>query len=129
MKIALALLHRCGRQHVDLCSTLNEKITGGGRSDRSALLSNEPANSAFSTLGSDSNYVLLTSDGSQIIPDPHDALPVALTNTSGCDKIAAARAAVEVFTRFHRCQWSDRHDQVSEIWSHDVENYVSGGAE
>ena len=102
LKIALGLLQSCGRQHVDLCSTLNEKITGGGRSDRSALLSNEPANSAFNTLGSDSNYVLLTSDGSQIIPDPHDALPVALINTSRlCYKPGSGLAPhVEVFTRF-----------------------------
>ena len=46
LKIALDLLHICGRQHGDIRSTLNEKITGSQRGDRSALLSNEPANSA-----------------------------------------------------------------------------------
>ena len=45
---------------------------------------------------------MLTSDGSQIIPDPHDALPVALTNTSRlCYKPGSGLAPrVEVFTRF-----------------------------
>ena len=102
LKIALDLLHRCGRQHAEIRSTLNEKITGSGRGDRSALLSNEPADSAVNTSRSGSNYVLLTSDGSQIIPDPHDALPVALTNTSRlCYQPGSGLAPqVEVFTRF-----------------------------
>ena len=102
LKIALDLLHSCGRQHADIRSALNEKITGSQRGDRSALLSNEPADSALNISESGSNYVLLTSDGSQIIPDPHDALPVALTNTSRlCYKPGSGLAPrVEVFTRF-----------------------------
>ena len=102
LKIAIELLLSCGRQHADIRSALNEKITGSQHGDRSALLSNEPADSALNTSGSGSNYVLLTSDGSQIIPDPHDALPVALTNTSRlCYKPGSGLAPkVEVFTRF-----------------------------
>jgi hypothetical protein len=102
LKIALDLLHRCGQKHADIRSTLNEKVTGSGRGDRSALLTNEPADSAFSTSGSGSNYVLLTSDGSQIIPDPHDALPLALINTSRLCYTPGSGLAphVEVFTRF-----------------------------
>jgi hypothetical protein len=102
LKIALDLLYGCGRKHAYIRSSLNEKITGGGRGDRSALLSNEPADSALNPPESDQNYVLLTSDGSQIIPDPHDALPVALTNTSRlCYKPGSGLAPhIEVFTRF-----------------------------
>ncbi len=102
LKIALELLYACSRKFADIRSTLNEKITAGGRGDRSALLSNEPADSAINTSGVKQNYVLLSSDGSQIIPNPHDALPVALTNTSRlCFLPGSGRAPnVEVFTRF-----------------------------
>ena len=102
MKIAIELLHSCGRQHADIRIALNEKMTRAQRGDRSALLSNEPADSALNTSGSGLNYILLTSDGSQIIPDPHDALPVALTNTSRLCYIPGSGLAprVEVFTRF-----------------------------
>ncbi len=102
LKIALELLHMCGRQHTGIRSTLNEKITGSRQGDRTALLSYEPADSAVDIPVTDSNYILLTSDGSQIIPDPHDALPVALINTSRlCYEPGSGRAPqVEVFTRF-----------------------------
>jgi hypothetical protein len=102
LQIALNLLHACGRQHAEFQSTLNDKITNRHRSDRSALLSNELADSAFNSAGPVSNYVLITSDGSQIIPSPHDALPVALINTSRLCFLPGSGLAptVDVFTQF-----------------------------
>ena len=82
LKIALGLLHDCGQRHSEIHAALNEKITISRHSERCALLADSPADSFFDPPMSDLNYVLLASDGSQIIPNPHDALPVALINTS-----------------------------------------------
>ena len=82
LKIALGLLHDCGQRHCEIHAAFNEKITTSQHSDRCALLADSPADSFFDPPMSDLNYILLASDGSQIIPNPHDALPVALINTS-----------------------------------------------
>ena len=102
LKTALEFLRACGRQHAELRSALNDKITNRQRGDRCALLANEPADSAFDTSDPGSAYVLITSDGSQIIPSPHDALPVALVNTSRlCFQPGSGLAPqVDVFTQF-----------------------------
>lgn len=102
LQVALDLLRACGRQHTEMRSTLNDKITNRQRGDRCALLADEPADSALDTLDPGSNYVLLASDGSQIIPSPHDALPVALVNTSRlCFQPGSGLAPrVDVFTQF-----------------------------
>ncbi len=102
LQTALELLRDCGRQHSEIRSTINDKITTRQRGDRCALLGDEHADSAFDSLEPGSNYVLITSDGSQIIPSPHDALPVALVNTSRlCFKPGSGLAPqVDVFTQF-----------------------------
>ena len=102
LQTALELLHDCGRRHAELRLILNERITTRQSSDRCALLSNEPANAVFDPVEPGLKYVLISSDGSQIVPSPHDALPVALVNTSRlCFKPGSGLAPqVEVFTRF-----------------------------
>lgn len=102
LQTALELLRDCGRRHSEIRSSLNDKITSRQRGDRCALLANEPADSSHNSPESSSNYVLLTSDGSQIAPSPHDALSVALVNTSRlCFQPGSGLAPqVDVFTQF-----------------------------
>ena len=102
LKVALDLLHQCGRRHAEIRHSINDKISNRQHVDRCALLSGEPSDSAFDTAETASNYVLITSDGSQIIPNPHDALPVALVNTSRlCFQPGSGLAPqVDVFTQF-----------------------------
>jgi hypothetical protein len=102
LQIALELIHDCGRRHSELHTILNDSITSRQRGERCALLADEPADSACDSPESGSNYILLTSDGSQIIPSAHDALSVALVNTSRlCYQPGSGLAPqVDVFTRF-----------------------------
>jgi hypothetical protein len=99
---SLELLHSCGRQHSEICNILNDRIKSRNSGKRTALLKDEPADFACDLPESGPNYILITSDGSQIVPSPHDALPVALVNTSRlCFRPGSGLAPqVEVFTKF-----------------------------
>jgi hypothetical protein len=99
---ALELLHSCGRQHSEICNILNDRIKSRNSGERTALLKDEPADFSCDLSESGPNYVLLSSDGSQIVPSPHDSLPVALVNTS-CLAVQPGSGfapKVEVFTKF-----------------------------
>ncbi|MDP2965543.1 MAG: DNA double-strand break repair nuclease NurA [Pelolinea sp.] len=102
LQTALELLRDCGRRHSEIRSSLNEKITSRQRGDRCSLLVDEPADSAINSPDLSLNYILLTSDGSQIVPSTHDALSVALVNTSRlCYQPGSGLAPqVDVFTKF-----------------------------
>jgi hypothetical protein len=107
---ALDLLRSCGARHSEMLSTLNEKITTSQQGDRCGLLAGDPADSAFDPQVSDSKYTLITSDGSQIIPSIHDALPVALVNTSRLSYQPGSSLAprVDVTTQF----LTDSHGRI-----------------
>ena len=102
LQTALELLRDCGRRHSEIRSTLNDRITSRQRGDRCALLADEPAVTSSDSPESGSSYILLASDGSQIVPNSHDALSVALVNTSRlCYQPGSGLAPqVKVFTKF-----------------------------
>ncbi|MCJ7519062.1 MAG: DNA double-strand break repair nuclease NurA [Anaerolineaceae bacterium] len=102
LQTALELLRNCGQRHPEIRSLLNEKITSHQRGDRCALLADEPADSSCESPKLGEDYILLTSDGSQIIPSAHDALSVALVNTSRlCYQPGSGHVPrVDVLTKF-----------------------------
>ena len=102
LQIALNLMQVCGQQHSAVRPTVNTNIATNGRGVRCAFLADEPCNSTFDPPQTSTTYILLTSDGSQIIPNPHDALPVALINTSRLSYRPGSGQApqVDVTTKF-----------------------------
>jgi hypothetical protein len=107
---ALELLRSCGRRHSEIHDSLNAAILSRKSGDRVSLLGDEPADSAVDLLVPEIHYLLLTSDGSQIVPSPHDALPIALVNISLLSLQPGSGLApqVEVFTKF----LTDENDRI-----------------
>lgn len=100
---AMELLQECGQNH-DKKRTLIHEILGSlPDKPRCALPSDEPANQSFRCEAiNKTGYIILASDGSQITPGGHDAVSIALINTSRiCYRPGTHQApSVEVFTRF-----------------------------
>jgi len=83
LDIALKLIHACGQNHAVKRDLISRAIEAQNDPPRCALIANEPADQSYDC-GFDSStpYTLLASDGSQISPSSHDAVSIALINTS-----------------------------------------------
>ena len=83
LDIALKLIHACGQNHAVKRDLISRAIEAQSDPPRCALITHEPADQSYDC-GFDSStpYTLLASDGSQISPSSHDAVSIALINTS-----------------------------------------------
>jgi hypothetical protein len=83
LDIALKLIHDCGQRHGEKKDLISQAIKAQSDPPRCALIAHEPADQSYECgLASSTPYTLLASDGSQISPSGHDAVSIALINTS-----------------------------------------------
>lgn len=83
LEIAIRLIHQCGQKHAEMRELFHNHIETIGDPPRCALLADEPADQSIGCSRDHSaNFTLLASDGSQISPGGHDAVSIALVNTS-----------------------------------------------
>jgi hypothetical protein len=80
--IALNLLHRCADEISSGTYQDNPALESPHSMNRCARPDSERVDQKYG-VGETSSYVLLASDGSQIISSHHDALPISLINISG----------------------------------------------
>ena len=80
--VALKLLHRCADEVIAGTYQDNPSLESPHPMSRCARPDREHVDQEY-TLGKTSPYVLLASDGSQIISSHHDALPISLVNIAG----------------------------------------------
>lgn len=83
LEIAIRLMRVYGQQHTDMRELIRNHVEALSDPPRCALLADEPADLSFGFKPDHSTrYTLLASDGSQISPNGHDAISIALINTS-----------------------------------------------
>jgi len=103
LDIALKLIHACGQNHAVKRDLISQAINTQSDPPRCALIVHEPADQSYEC-GFDSStpYTLLASDGSQISPSGHDAVSIALINTSRICLRQGSGSAPEIIwqTRF-----------------------------
>ena len=91
LAVALDLLHGCAAQPID---ALRSQAAAG--SQRCALPAHERVDLALDPPQVDGSPIILAADGSQIVPSLHDAVPLALINTSRICLDSAGQAAPQV---------------------------------
>ncbi len=82
LPLAMDLLNTMAVQTAPWLAEFSEKVRSQPTGDRCALPTGETVNAVFDLAGCLDPVTLLASDGSQIIPNAHDALSMALVNTS-----------------------------------------------
>lgn len=83
LDLALDLLRQCGKKHEEKKALISAAVQGHPAPPRCALLHEEPADQSEAANSSRATpYTVLASDGSQITPGGHDAVSIALINTS-----------------------------------------------
>jgi len=83
LEIALRLIHQCGQNHAEMRNLFRSYLDTQGNPPRCALLADEHADQSINCKSDPSLlFTLLASDGSQISPGGHDAVSIALVNTS-----------------------------------------------
>ena len=93
LAVALDLLQRSSTQ-----TNGSWKDQAASSSQRCALPSDEKPDSALAPVQIESSPFILAADGSQIIPSPHDTVPLALVNTSRICLDSASSQAPQVIT-------------------------------
>ena len=80
---ALKLIQACGQHHAEKKELISRAIEAQSDPPRCALIVHEPADQSYDcSFDNSTPYTLLASDGSQISPSGHDAVSIALINTS-----------------------------------------------
>lgn len=79
---ALRLLHACAQGQPSNLDRIRQSLMDKGRSVRIAIPTDENVDCTLDVTDASTDYILLAADGSQIIPDAHEALAVALVNIS-----------------------------------------------
>ena len=79
---ALELLHNCAKNQEEAVERIRNRLNGQSPRLRSGVPTKESADLGFESKPDNLNYQLTASDGSQIIPSPHDEISVGLINTS-----------------------------------------------
>ena len=82
LPLAMDLLNTMAVQTAPWLAEFSEKVRSQPAGDRCALPSGETVNAVIDPAARQDQVTLLASDGSQIIPNTHDALSMALVNTS-----------------------------------------------
>lgn len=107
LQIALDLMRLGGQGYPEN----REKITGAlesrPASERCALPADEVMNAAIDVPADARTYSALGTDGSQILPDPHEAISIALVNTSLIRFTAGSGQAPTVTTHSRFLQHAD----------------------
>lgn len=102
LEIAIRLIRRCGQQHAEMRALIHNHIDSQSDPPRCALLADEPADQSFGCkMDHSARYTLLASDGSQISPNGHDAVSIALVNASRI-RIRPGSGSAPVVERFSR---------------------------
>ena len=102
LETAGLLLGQCAADPAD--DWKNQIQTG---SERSALPTLEKPDETFEVQPDAGEYFLLAADGSQIVPSGHDAVPLALINTSriclqsGRDQAPAIKVQSQILNELH----------------------------
>jgi hypothetical protein len=84
LEIAIRLIHQCGQNHAEARELFHNHISKLWVTRRAAPFwrTNPPISRSAAIRDSSKRYTLLASDGSQISPGGHDAVSIALINTS-----------------------------------------------
>ena len=99
---ALRLLYVCAQEQPSNLDRIRQSLMDKGRSVRIAIPTDENVDCALDETDASTDYTLLAADGSQIIPDAHEALAVALVNISTIEFTPSSGRAplVRVHSRF-----------------------------
>lgn len=120
MHLCEQIMRNCSQNAEQTRASILEAVKNNPNSMRCALPTNEACNRSFPYQSLPiKDYIVVASDGSQITPSPHDAVSVALINTSCVVFRAGSEKApkVQTFTFFvkdkdHQIELSQQSDEL-----------------
>ncbi|MCD6576919.1 MAG: DNA double-strand break repair nuclease NurA [Anaerolineaceae bacterium] len=124
---ALDLLHRCADVAASRALQDIPDLTSSHPNNRCARPGNERVDQSYELINKD-QYAILASDGSQIISNHHDALPISLINTSGIfyQPNSGKTPEIQIVSKFIR---NDKNAITLEIIPEDLVNMARDVAE